>query len=147
MTTSFIMEFVFSESINFFTIKPQITMTYLYPVCLKIWVQCPHNASGYFSIYGEESEYGEHFNARLVTGSTGEVYARTGYLGFLRRTESVAGQTAPGMASEATDISDLSALTINPPPQDTSGEQEQSGVWENHSFLSLCACFTHTCYH
>ncbi|XP_054273806.1 disco-interacting protein 2 homolog C-like isoform X2 [Macrosteles quadrilineatus] len=86
----------------------------------EIWVQCPHNASGYFSIYGEESEYGEHFNARLVTGSTGEVYARTGYLGFLRRTESVAGQTAPGMASEATDISDLSALTINPPPQDTS---------------------------
>ncbi|CAH2010644.1 unnamed protein product [Acanthoscelides obtectus] len=51
----------------------------------EIWVQSGHNASGYFTIYGDESEYGDHFNARLVTGNTGEVYARTGYLGFLRR--------------------------------------------------------------
>ncbi|XP_050312382.1 disco-interacting protein 2 [Anthonomus grandis grandis] len=55
----------------------------------EIWVQSGHNASGYFTIYGDESEYGDHFNARLVTGNTGEVYARTGYLGFLRRTEGV----------------------------------------------------------
>ncbi|XP_076262849.1 disco-interacting protein 2 isoform X4 [Rhynchophorus ferrugineus] len=53
----------------------------------EIWVQSGHNASGYFTIYGEESGYGDHFSARLVTGNTGEVYARTGYLGFLRRTE------------------------------------------------------------
>ena len=56
---------------------------------LKIWVQCPHNASGYFTIYGEDSAYADHFNVRLVTGATGEVYARTGYLGFLRRTEAI----------------------------------------------------------
>uniref|UniRef100_A0A1B6LJF6 AMP-dependent synthetase/ligase domain-containing protein n=1 Tax=Graphocephala atropunctata TaxID=36148 RepID=A0A1B6LJF6_9HEMI len=87
----------------------------------EIWVQCPHNASGYFSIYGEESEYGEHFNARLVTGSTGEVYARTGYLGFLRRTETVTSQSVPGIASESTDLADLSALSINAAPAD-SGE-------------------------
>ena len=55
----------------------------------QIWVQCPHNASGYFTIYGEDSNYQDHFNVRLVTGSTGEVYARTGYLGFLRRTEAI----------------------------------------------------------
>lgn len=30
-----------------------------------------------------------HFNARLTTGDTTQCYARTGYLGFLRRTESV----------------------------------------------------------
>ncbi|GFG34604.1 hypothetical protein Cfor_01935, partial [Coptotermes formosanus] len=53
----------------------------------EIWVQSSHNASGYFTIYGDESDYADHFNARLVTGNTGEVYARTGYLGFLRRTE------------------------------------------------------------
>ncbi|KAG5885511.1 hypothetical protein JTB14_030250 [Gonioctena quinquepunctata] len=53
----------------------------------EIWVQSGHSASGYFTIYGDDSEYGDHFNARLVTGNTGEVYARTGYLGFLRRTE------------------------------------------------------------
>lgn len=85
----------------------------------EIWVQCSHNASGYFSIYGEESEYGEHFNARLVTGNTGEVYARTGYLGFLRRTEATS-QQVPGFVSETTDLSDLSALAIQPtPPTDT----------------------------
>ncbi|XP_066588947.1 disco-interacting protein 2 homolog A isoform X2 [Prorops nasuta] len=55
----------------------------------EIWVQSSHNASGYFTIYGDENDYADHFNARLVTGNTGEVYARTGYLGFLRRTESV----------------------------------------------------------
>ncbi|XP_044588955.1 disco-interacting protein 2 homolog A isoform X6 [Cotesia glomerata] len=55
----------------------------------EIWVQSSHNASGYFTIYGDESDYADHFNARLVTGNTGEVYARTGYLGFLRRTECV----------------------------------------------------------
>ncbi|XP_018564348.1 disco-interacting protein 2 isoform X4 [Anoplophora glabripennis] len=53
----------------------------------EIWVQSGHSASGYFTIYGDENEYGDHFTARLVTGNTGEVYARTGYLGFLRRTE------------------------------------------------------------
>ncbi|XP_074038824.1 disco-interacting protein 2 isoform X3 [Leptinotarsa decemlineata] len=53
----------------------------------EIWVQSGHSASGYFTIYGDETEYGDHFNARLVTGNTGEIYARTGYLGFLRRTE------------------------------------------------------------
>ncbi|KAK9881592.1 hypothetical protein WA026_016462 [Henosepilachna vigintioctopunctata] len=54
----------------------------------EIWVQSGHNASGYYIICAEENEYNDHFNAHLVTGNTGEVYARTGYLGFLRRTES-----------------------------------------------------------
>ena len=56
---------------------------------LQIWVQCPHNSSGYYTIYGDDSSYQDHFSARLVTGNTGEVYARTGYLGFLRRTEAI----------------------------------------------------------
>jgi acyl-CoA synthetase (AMP-forming)/AMP-acid ligase II len=59
----------------------------------EIWVQAPHNASGYFTLYGDEAgtnaASADHFNSKLVTGTTGEVYARTGYLGFLRRTESV----------------------------------------------------------
>ena len=56
---------------------------------LQIWVLCPHNASGYYTIYGDDSSYQDHFGARLVTGNTGELYARTGYLGFLRRTEAI----------------------------------------------------------
>ncbi|EFX85769.1 hypothetical protein DAPPUDRAFT_313551 [Daphnia pulex] len=60
----------------------------------EIWVQAPHNASGYFTLYGDDPAGAgaasvDHFNSRLVTGTTGEAYARTGYLGFLRRTESV----------------------------------------------------------
>ena len=55
----------------------------------QIWVLCPHNASGYYTIYGDDSSYQDHFGARLVTGNTGELYARTGYLGFLRRTEAI----------------------------------------------------------
>ncbi|GJQ78698.1 DIP2 [Trypoxylus dichotomus] len=53
----------------------------------EIWVQSGHNASGYYMTYGEEGDNMDHFNAQLVTGNMGEVYARTGYLGFLRRTE------------------------------------------------------------
>ncbi|XP_015585817.1 disco-interacting protein 2 isoform X3 [Cephus cinctus] len=78
----------------------------------EIWVQSSHNASGYFTIYGDESDYADHFNARLVTGNTGEVYARTGYLGFLRRTESVQQSAVGDVPSES--------VTIDPdvPPAD-----------------------------
>lgn len=56
----------------------------------EIWVSCPFNASGYFTVYGEETSlHDEHFNARLSTGDTRTTYARTGYLGFLRQTQSV----------------------------------------------------------
>lgn len=51
-------------------------------------VQSPHNSKGYFTIYGDETDYNDHFSARLVSGvSTSETWARTGYLGFLRKTE------------------------------------------------------------
>ncbi|XP_026477110.1 disco-interacting protein 2 isoform X2 [Ctenocephalides felis] len=72
----------------------------------EIWVQCSHNASGYFTIYGDETDYADHFCARLVTGSTGEVYARTGYLGFLRRTENVQQQ-------QVLDETNISSLSLN----------------------------------
>ena len=55
----------------------------------EIWVQSPFNASGFFNVYGDESHHQEKFNARLTTGDTTQSYARTGFLGFLRRTESV----------------------------------------------------------
>lgn len=82
---------------------------FFYP---QIWVQSPHNASGYFSIYGEDNEYNEQFTARLVTGNTTEVYARTGYLGFLRRTESVMSNAQTPLISEATDVSSVGDLSI-----------------------------------
>lgn len=56
----------------------------------EIWVECPHNSTGYTTIYGEDGTYSDHFAAKLSTGSnTMQSYARTGYLGFLRRTQAI----------------------------------------------------------
>ncbi|GLD53172.1 disco-interacting protein 2 homolog C-like protein, partial [Lates japonicus] len=52
----------------------------------EIWVHSAHNGSGYYSGYGEEVLQSDHFNSRLSFGDTQTVWARTGYLGFLRRT-------------------------------------------------------------
>ena len=54
---------------------------------LQIWVNSGHNANGYFSAYGEQSLHRDHFEAHLATGDIHTTYARTGYLGFIRRTE------------------------------------------------------------
>lgn len=56
---------------------------------LQIWVNSPHNGSGYF-MAGEDNETEDRFNAKLTTGGLGETgvtYARTGYLGFIKRTD------------------------------------------------------------
>lgn len=53
----------------------------------EIWVNSPHNASGYFMIYGDDSLHAEHFDSHLATGDLSTRYARTGFLGFVRRTE------------------------------------------------------------
>ncbi|XP_034153914.1 disco-interacting protein 2 homolog C isoform X3 [Pangasianodon hypophthalmus] len=53
----------------------------------EIWVHSSHNGSGYFTVYGDETLQSDHFNSRLSFGDTQTVWARTGYLGFLRRTE------------------------------------------------------------
>ncbi|XP_030386379.1 disco-interacting protein 2 isoform X2 [Scaptodrosophila lebanonensis] len=82
----------------------------------EIWVQAPHNANGYFTIYGDETDYNDHFNAKLVTGATSEMYARTGYLGFLRRTEcsqaaSILDETTPSVASRDSDTESLNSMS------------------------------------
>uniref|UniRef100_A0A4W5RNB5 Disco-interacting protein 2 homolog Ba n=1 Tax=Hucho hucho TaxID=62062 RepID=A0A4W5RNB5_9TELE len=53
----------------------------------EIWVQSPHSSSGYYTIYGEESLQADHFNTRLSFGEPHTLWARTGYLGFVKRTE------------------------------------------------------------
>ncbi|XP_037031686.1 disco-interacting protein 2 isoform X13 [Bradysia coprophila] len=97
----------------------------------EIWVQSPHSANGYFTIYGDETDYNDHFNAKLVTGQTTETYARTGYLGFLRRTEcsqagSILDETTPSIASRDSDTESLhSQGTLQShAPSATSADQE-----------------------
>jgi len=53
----------------------------------QIWVSSAHSASGYFTVYGDETSTQDHFDARLATGDTRTHYCRTGYVGFVRRTE------------------------------------------------------------
>ncbi|KAK6315534.1 hypothetical protein J4Q44_G00150630 [Coregonus suidteri] len=53
----------------------------------EVWVSSPHNATGYYTVYGEDALHTDHFNTKLSFGDTQTVWARTGYLGFLRRTE------------------------------------------------------------
>uniref|UniRef100_A0AAX7VFI3 DMAP1-binding domain-containing protein n=1 Tax=Astatotilapia calliptera TaxID=8154 RepID=A0AAX7VFI3_ASTCA len=53
----------------------------------EIWVNSPHSASGYYTIYGEESLQADHFNTKLSFGDPHTLWARTGYLGFVKRTE------------------------------------------------------------
>lgn len=48
----------------------------------------PHTASGYYTIYDNETLQADHFNTRLSFGDAAHtLWARTGYLGFVRRTE------------------------------------------------------------
>ncbi|KRF97799.1 uncharacterized protein Dwil_GK17656, isoform B [Drosophila willistoni] len=102
----------------------------------EIWVQAPHNANGYFTIYGDETDYNDHFNAKLVTGATSEMYARTGYLGFLRRTEcsqaaSILDETTPSVASRDSDtesLNSMSQLQLNFSNASLGGNSEHSLV-------------------
>jgi len=50
-------------------------------------VSSAHSASGYFTVYGDETSTEDHFDAHLATGDTRTQYCRTGYVGFVRRTE------------------------------------------------------------
>lgn len=103
---------------------------------LLFQVQAPHNANGYFTIYGDETDYNDHFNAKLVTGATSEMYARTGYLGFLRRTEcsqaaSILDETTPSVASRDSDtesLNSMSQLQLNFSNASLGGNSEHSLV-------------------
>uniref|UniRef100_A0A673MXP6 Disco-interacting protein 2 homolog B-A-like n=1 Tax=Sinocyclocheilus rhinocerous TaxID=307959 RepID=A0A673MXP6_9TELE len=53
----------------------------------EIWVNSPHNATGYYTIYGEENLQADHFNTKLSFGDPQTLWAKTGYLGFVKRTE------------------------------------------------------------
>lgn len=59
----------------------------VYVLGFQIWVSSSHNASGYYTIYGEESLQADHFNTKLSFGDPQTLWARTGYLGFIKRTE------------------------------------------------------------
>jgi len=107
----------------------------------EIWVQSPFNASGYFNVYGEEALHMEHFCARLTTGDTTQVYARTGYLGFLRRTESI---QADGELHDAVFVVGSLDETIMLRGMRYHPIDIENSVVRGHKKISECAVFTWT---
>lgn len=58
---------------------------------VQIWVNSPHNGSGYYSLGQETNDQlsVEHFQATLASDPS-TVYARTGYLGFIKKSDKTA---------------------------------------------------------
>ncbi|EEC00690.1 disco-interacting protein, putative, partial [Ixodes scapularis] len=107
----------------------------------EIWVQSAHNASGYFTVYGDETHPNDHFNARLMTGDTGGLYARTGYLGFLRRTE--AASNGPELHDAVFVVGALDETMLLRGMRYHPIDVENS-VLRCHKKISECAVFTWT---
>ncbi|KAG9508602.1 Disco-interacting protein 2, partial [Fragariocoptes setiger] len=70
----------------------------------EIWVQSPHNSIGYFCTHADDTKLNEQFNQRLITAcstSAKYTYARTGFLGFLRRTNDLHGTNDDSVGHDA----------------------------------------------
>ncbi|XP_075463497.1 disco-interacting protein 2 homolog A isoform X3 [Ascaphus truei] len=107
----------------------------------EIWVSSPHNANGYYTVYGEETLHADHFNARLSFGDTHTVWSRTGYLGFLRRTEltDACGERHDALyvVGSLDETLELRGMRYHPIDIETS-------VIRSHKNIAECAVFTWT---
>ncbi|XP_043939409.1 disco-interacting protein 2 homolog B isoform X2 [Protopterus annectens] len=107
----------------------------------EIWVNSPHSANGYYTIYGDESLQADHFNTRLSFGDTQTLWARTGYLGFVRRTEltDASGERHDALfvVGALDETLELRGLRYHPIDIETS-------VFRTHRSIAECAVFTWT---
>ncbi|XP_048164757.1 disco-interacting protein 2 homolog A isoform X4 [Corvus hawaiiensis] len=107
----------------------------------EIWVSSPHNAAGYYTVYGEEALHADHFTARLSFGDTQTMWARTGYLGFLRRTEltDASGERHDALyvVGSLDETLELRGMRYHPIDIETS-------VIRAHKSIAECAVFTWT---
>uniref|UniRef100_A0A673H7F2 Disco-interacting protein 2 homolog A-like n=1 Tax=Sinocyclocheilus rhinocerous TaxID=307959 RepID=A0A673H7F2_9TELE len=107
----------------------------------EIWVSGPHNATGYYTVYGEEALHADHFSTRLSFGDTQTVWARTGYLGFLRRTEltDASGERHDALyvVGSLDETLELRGMRYHPIDIETS-------VIRSHKSIAECAVFTWT---
>ncbi|XP_060054816.1 disco-interacting protein 2 homolog A isoform X3 [Erinaceus europaeus] len=107
----------------------------------EIWVSSPHNATGYYTVYGEEALHADHFSARLSFGDTQTIWARTGYLGFLRRTEltDASGERHDALyvVGALDETLELRGMRYHPVDIETS-------VTRAHRSIAECAVFTWT---
>ncbi|XP_063284226.1 disco-interacting protein 2 homolog B isoform X1 [Pelobates fuscus] len=107
----------------------------------EIWVNSPHTASGYYTIYDSESLQADHFNTKLSFGDTQTLWARTGYLGFVRRTEltDASGERHDALyvVGALDETLELRGLRYHPIDIETS-------VSRTHRSIAECAVFTWT---
>ncbi|XP_023601740.1 disco-interacting protein 2 homolog A isoform X7 [Myotis lucifugus] len=107
----------------------------------EIWVSSPHNATGYYTVHGEEALHADHFSARLSFGDTQTIWARTGYLGFLRRTEltDASGERHDALyvVGSLDETLELRGMRYHPIDIETS-------VIRAHRSIAECAVFTWT---
>uniref|UniRef100_A0A672NUM1 Disco-interacting protein 2 homolog C-like n=1 Tax=Sinocyclocheilus grahami TaxID=75366 RepID=A0A672NUM1_SINGR len=107
----------------------------------EIWVHSPQNASGYFTVLGEENVRSDHFGARLSFGDTQTVWARTGYLGFLRRTDltDASGERHDALyvVGALDEVMELRGMKYHPIDIETS-------IIRAHRNITECAAFTWT---
>uniref|UniRef100_A0A8C8GYJ8 DMAP1-binding domain-containing protein n=1 Tax=Oncorhynchus tshawytscha TaxID=74940 RepID=A0A8C8GYJ8_ONCTS len=107
----------------------------------EIWVCSGHNASGYFTVYGDEALQSDHFNSRLSFGDTQTIWACTGYLGFLRRTEltDASGERHDALyvVGALDEAMELRGMRYHPIDIETS-------VIRTHKSITECAVFTWT---
>ncbi|MEE6471871.1 hypothetical protein FKM82_009403 [Ascaphus truei] len=107
----------------------------------EIWVTSPHTACGYYTIYDSESLQADHFNTQLSFGDTQTLWARTGYLGFVRRTEltDASGERHDALyvVGALDETLELRGLRYHPIDIETS-------VSRTHRSIAECAVFTWT---
>ncbi|XP_048477113.1 disco-interacting protein 2 homolog B-A-like [Rhincodon typus] len=107
----------------------------------EIWVTSAHNSSGYYAIDGDESLQADHFNTRLSFGDVQTLWARTGYLGFVRRTEltdaSGDRHDALYIVGALDETLELRGLRYHPIDIETSVSRSHRGIGD-------CAVFTWT---
>ncbi|XP_031661352.1 disco-interacting protein 2 homolog A isoform X5 [Oncorhynchus kisutch] len=107
----------------------------------EVWVSSPHNATGYYTVYGEDALHADHFNTKLSFGDTQTVWARTGYLGFLRRTEltDASGERHDALyvVGSLDETLELRGMRYHPIDIETS-------VIRSHKSITECAVFTWT---
>lgn len=110
----------------------------------EIWVSSNHNGSGYFNVTEDDHLTEEHFKARLAgknSTSATTSFARTGYLGFIKRTELTQTDGAPHDALFIVGALDEALLLrgLRYHPIDI-----EMSVTRTHKGIGECAVFTWT---
>ena len=95
----------------------------------------PHNGSGNFAA-SEDDLTDERFNARMATGDMITTYARTGFLGFIKRTDFT--QTDGGKEERKTSVL---GVHVGLGRSHLVWGWGGGNLWRGYLSTSLCSCY------